>query len=94
MIPFPVLDKVANMLTEHPEVSIQVHGHTDSDGTNESNQTLSENRANSVVSYLVEKGVASNRLSIMGHGEDKPIDNSGTDTAKAKNRRVEFVLNK
>ena len=91
---FAVLDKVANMLTQHPEVSIEVHGHTDSDGTNESNQTLSENRANSVVTYLVGKGVAADRLSSMGYGEDKPIDTSGTDTAKAKNRRVEFVLNK
>ncbi len=91
---FAVLDKVANMLTQHPEVSIQVHGHTDSDGTNESNQTLSENRANSVVTYLVEKGVAADRLSSMGYGEDNPVDTSGTDVAKAKNRRVEFVLNK
>jgi len=89
-----VLDGIATMLTEHPEISINVHGHTDSDGTDESNQTLSENRAKSVVKYLTGKGIAASRLSSSGYGEKMPVDNSGTEMAKAKNRRVEFVLQK
>ncbi|MEM7187767.1 MAG: OmpA family protein, partial [Bacteroidota bacterium] len=91
---YAVLDDVVAMLTNHPEVAVQVHGHTDSDGTNESNQTLSENRANAVMQYLTKKGVAANRLAAVGFGENNPVDASGTNSAKAKNRRVEFVLNK
>ena len=91
---YSVLDGLATMLKDHPEVSLNVHGHTDSDGTEKSNQTLSENRAKSVLKYLTSKGVASNRLTSAGYGEGMPIDNSGTEAAKAKNRRVEFVLNK
>lgn len=91
---FSVLDGIANMLSEHPEVSIQVHGHTDTDGTKKSNQTLSENRAKSVLDYLTSKGIASSRLTSAGYGEEMPVDDSGTEAAKAKNRRVEFVLKK
>ena len=91
---YAVLDGMAAMLSEHPEVSIQVHGHTDSDGTDASNQTLSENRAKSVLAYLTSKGIASSRLTSVGYGEGMPVDTSGTEAAKAKNRRVEFVLNK
>jgi len=91
---YGVLDGIASMMTDHPEISLNVHGHTDSDGSNSSNQTLSENRANAVKNYLLGKGVAYNRLTSMGYGESQPVDMSGTDMAKAKNRRVEFVLNR
>jgi len=91
---FEVLDGIASMLTDHPDVSLQVQGHTDSDGTKKSNQTLSENRAKTVLDYLTAKGVANSRLTSAGYGEGMPVDDSGTETAKAKNRRVEFVLNK
>ncbi|MDC8004925.1 OmpA family protein [Aureisphaera galaxeae] len=91
---YSILDRMVAMLTEHPELSLAIHGHTDSDGTNEFNQTLSENRANSVKSYLTRRGIEESRLTTSGYGEDQPVDNSGTDKAKAKNRRVEFVLKK
>ncbi len=91
---YSVLDKMVAMLMKHPELNIEIQGHTDSDGTDEFNQTLSENRANTVRNYLTTKGVAANRLSTIGYGEGKPVDKSRTDAAKAKNRRVEFVLKK
>lgn len=91
---YAVLDGIANMLMEHPEVSVNVHGHTDSDGTDTFNQTLSENRAKSVTGYLINKGVAASRLASAGYGEKMPLDKSGSEAAKAKNRRVEFVLEK
>jgi len=91
---YGVLDGIATMMTDHPEISLNVHGHTDSDGTKKANQTLSENRAKSVRDYLTSKGVDVSRLSSSGYGEEMPVDDSGSETAKAKNRRVEFVLNK
>lgn len=91
---YGVLDGLATMLIDHPEVSLNIHGHTDSDGTKNSNQTLSENRAKSVMNYLTGKGVDMNRLTSSGYGEEMPVDDSGSETAKAKNRRVEFVLKK
>ena len=89
---FSILDELAKMMISHSEVKLTVEGHTDSDGTKISNQSLSENRAASVMKYLMEKGVSTSRLSSAGFGEEKPLDTSGTIGAKAKNRRVEFVL--
>ena len=90
---YGVLDGIATMLSEHPELSIQVHGHTDENGTNADNQTLSENRAASVLNYLVKQGIAASRLTSMGYGEEKPMDSGHTEVAWAKNRRVELVMN-
>lgn len=89
---YGVLDEIAGMMNAYREINLSVQGHTDSDGTNEFNQTLSENRAKAVVDYLVKKGISGKRLSSMGYGEKKPIDPTSSEMAKAKNRRVEFVL--
>ncbi len=89
---YGVLDELAKMLIDNANVKLDIQGHTDSDGLNSANQTLSENRARSVMTYLAGKGINSGRLTSSGYGEDKPVDMSGTDIAKAKNRRVEFVL--
>lgn len=89
---FGVLDEIANMLTNHSDVSLSIQGHTDSDGTQKFNQQLSENRAGAVKDYLVKKGISSARLNTSGFGESKPLDTSSTEVAKAKNRRVEFIL--
>ncbi len=89
---YAVLDQLVTMLTEHSEVTLGIHGHTDSDGSNSFNQTLSENRARSVMEYLTRKGVKASRLTSTGYGEEKPIAMGSTEEAKAKNRRVEFVL--
>ena len=90
---FTALDAIGDALVNPPldKAIINVEGHTDSDGTNEYNQTLSERRAWSVKSYLVQKfGIDPNRLVIVGYGEEAPISNNDTDNGKALNRRVEF----
>ena len=79
------------LMTEMPDSIINVEGHTDSDGTDEYNQNLSEQRAWSVKSYLVQKfGLDPNRLIIVGYGERAPIADNATEQGKARNRRVEF----
>jgi outer membrane protein OmpA-like peptidoglycan-associated protein len=69
-----------------------VEGHTDNVGSAEFNQKLSEQRAKAVMQYLIERGVAANRLQAVGHGMDKPVANNGTKEGQAKNRRVELVI--
>jgi outer membrane protein OmpA-like peptidoglycan-associated protein len=86
-----VLNEIYNMLNDHPEVSVSIEGHTDSDGDDDSNLTLSEQRAATVVSTLISMGIDSKRLSSKGWGESKPMDTNDTPEGKANNRRVEFV---
>jgi outer membrane protein OmpA-like peptidoglycan-associated protein len=86
-----VINEIATLMKEHPEVNFCVEGHTDSDGDNDFNQTLSEQRAKTVVSTLEEMGIDGSRLSSKGWGESKPIDTNATSEGKANNRRVEFV---
>jgi outer membrane protein OmpA-like peptidoglycan-associated protein len=88
----PVLDQVAQTLTQHPELIAQVIGHTDSTGSPAYNQTLSQNRAQSVAGYLVQRGVANTRLSAEGRGQSQPIGDNSTDAGRAQNRRVEIYL--
>ncbi len=88
----PSLGKIVAMLKEHKEMEVTIEGHTDANGSGESNQILSENRANAVRSYLVDKGIKRSRLSTVGYGEEKPIDPSNNEKAWTINRRVEFVL--
>jgi outer membrane protein OmpA-like peptidoglycan-associated protein len=86
------LDKVASTLTEYEKTYVDVLGHTDSTGTDASNQTLSEQRASSVASYLSSKGVQSARLATKGYGESQPRASNTTDEGRASNRRVEIRL--
>lgn len=86
------LDKLAEVLTNNPDTNINIYGHTDSKGTDEYNQSLSERRANSVKNYLMSKGVASSRLFAMGVGEKEPVATNDTDAGRAQNRRVEFAI--
>lgn len=86
------LDKLSEVMTQYPDTNINVYGHTDSKGSDEYNLALSERRANSVISYLVSKGVARTRLNAMGVGEKDPIADNNTDAGRAKNRRVEFAI--
>lgn len=87
-----VLDKVARVVNEYPKTMIEVSGHTDSTGSAAYNQTLSENRANSVASYLMQRGVMAQRVHAIGYGESKPIATNSTTAGRAKNRRVELAL--
>ena len=89
---YPVLQAMVAILKEYPNSNFSLEGHTDSDGTDASNQILSENRAKAVKDYLVESGIASDRLASVGFGETKPIDSNKTKAGKANNRRTEVKL--
>jgi len=86
------LDKLKTILLKYPETNVMVIGHTDSKGSNEYNQTLSESRANSVTSYTNQHGISNSRLSAIGKGETDPIATNETEEGSALNRRVEFVI--
>jgi len=87
----PVIDQIVEMMKSNPDLKIGVEGHTDNVGTPASNKTLSEARAKSVVTAIVSQGIASERLSPAGFGQDKPISDNNTEEGRAKNRRVELV---
>ena len=89
---FPVLQSILAILKEYPVAKFSIEGHTDSDGKDTVNKTLSENRAAAVVGYLVENGVDASRLSSKGFGESKPITTNKTKVGKTLNRRVEVKL--
>ena len=90
----PVLQSITAILKEYPSSNFSIEGHTDSDGKDAANQTLSDNRAAAVKNYLIENGIAASRLSSVGYGESKPIDTNKTKAGKANNRRVEVKLAK
>lgn len=85
-----ILDLVAQSLIDHPDVKVEIGGHTDSDGKDEYNLTLSEKRAKAVMDYLVKKGVPAEQLTFKGYGETQPIADNTTPEGKAQNRRVEL----
>ncbi|MGK3969668.1 OmpA family protein [Sorangium sp. So ce118] len=89
----PLLDEVAQVLKEHPEiVLIEIQGHTDDRGTVEHNRVLSQNRANSVMAALVRRGIDSTRLTAQGYGREQPIDDNKTEAGRQRNRRVQFNI--
>ena len=88
----PVLDQVTQTLAQHPELVAQVVCHTDSTGSPAYNQTLSQNRAQSVAGYLVQHGIAANRLAAEGRGQNQPVADNATEAGRAQNRRVEIYL--
>ena len=90
---FPLLDQYGRALKGGlSKARLVIAGHTDSNGTDEYNQELSEERAAAVATYLVEiQGISPDRLMVKGFGESKPIASNETDEGRAKNRRVEFI---
>ena len=86
-----IINNIVEMMKEHPELKFSIEGHTDSDGDNEFNQKLSEDRAMTVKNKLVERGISPERLGSKGFGETTPVDQNNTAEGKANNRRVEFV---
>ncbi|WP_157632502.1 OmpA family protein, partial [Bacillus cereus] len=74
----PTLDEVSSILSQYPKTYIDVYGHTDSDGSDAYNQTLSERRAQSVAGYLTSHGVQSARIATRGFGETQPIASNAT----------------
>ena len=89
---YTVLQSITSILNEYPYSKFMVEGHTDSDGSNQLNQALSENRAAAVKNYLIENGISTDRLRSTGFGETKPIATNKTAKGKAMNRRVEISL--
>jgi outer membrane protein OmpA-like peptidoglycan-associated protein len=87
-----VLDSVVLVLNEYKQTIIVAAGHTDSQGSDSSNQALSERRAASVSAYLISKQVADARIDTVGFGEAHPIADNGSDAGRAQNRRVELSL--
>lgn len=82
---------VVKMMQDNPDWRFSVEGHTDSDGADATNQTLSEKRAEAVRAELVRLGITTDRLTSKGWGESKPMTANDTPEGKAQNRRVEFV---
>ena len=87
-----VLNIAAGRLQQHERVVVEVAGHTDSKGSDQYNQGLSERRAKAVKDYLNSKGVKANRLSAKGYGESQPVASNDTDEGRAENRRVELII--
>lgn len=88
-----LLDNIARVLLSHLEIwKVKVEGHTDNIGDAAKNMKLSQDRAQSVVNYLVKKGVAPERLEAVGNGDTKPLEDNGTKKGQAANRRVEFNI--
>ncbi len=88
----PVLDDVARVLQDYDRSLVDVIGHTDSSGGDAINQPLSERRASSVASYLIDRGVIRERLYVAGNSARNPIADNTTVDGKAKNRRVEILI--
>lgn len=86
------LDRVAQTLREYGQTLIEIAGHTDSVGSEQYNQALSERRANAVADYLVARGVSRERLIVVGAGESRPVASNETEAGRAENRRVEITV--
>jgi len=84
------LDRVVDYLKDHPDVSVELSGHTDSVGDDTYNMKLSSDRARSAADYLVSRGVGKNRISAKGYGEERPLAEGNNEQAHETNRRVEI----
>jgi outer membrane protein OmpA-like peptidoglycan-associated protein len=87
---YPALDEIVNILLANEELQILVEGHTDNQGDWDANLNLSLERVNHVKAYLVDKGVASDRIQTKGWGGTKPLNSSNQEDRRRLNRRVEF----
>ena len=87
-----LLDRLIETALRCPTADIEITGHTDTDGGDSFNQTLSEKRAQAVVDYLVKAGLPASRLTAIGYGSTRPVATNDTDEGKAQNRRIEFMV--
>lgn len=87
------LNKLERMLRENPEYQIEIGGHTDKIGSADSNKKLSQQRANTVIKYMIDKGIEASRLTAVGYGEEKPLATNDDETeGREINRRTEFEI--
>ncbi|MDB5582056.1 MAG: hypothetical protein JWR80_7232 [Bradyrhizobium sp.] len=87
-----LLDRLIETAQRCPTANIEIAGHTDTDGEDVFNQTLSEKRAQAVADFLVKAGLPANRFTAMGYGSTQPLASNDTDEGKAQNRRIEFLV--
>ncbi len=87
-----ILNQIVKTLKDNPDYNVEINGHTDSQGSDISNQKLSDARANAVMKYLIKKGIDENRMKAQGYGELMPVADNKTSQGRYKNRRVEFVV--
>jgi outer membrane protein OmpA-like peptidoglycan-associated protein len=88
----PELDRLAGFLLRNPKYRLRIEGHTDHIGNAAKNQLLSEQRAQTVATYLTQKGIASQRISAKGYGDSRPLVREADGIPNARNRRVEFFI--
>ena len=88
----PILDQFASGLASQPNTEVRIIGHTDSVGSDEYNDRLSRERAESTRQYLVERGVNPRQIQIAGRGEHEPVADNNSESGRARNRRVEIFL--
>ena len=88
----PTLEKIGSTLSQYPDTTVAVTGHTDSVGSTKANEDLSRRRAAAVADYLSQHGVKRERLLIEGRGELEPVSDNTTDAGRAQNRRVEMLI--
>ncbi len=86
------LDRLIKLLTENPTLKIELGSHTDSKGSDDYNQKLSQSRSQSVVTYLIGKGIATDRLVAKGYGESVPVASNDNEAGRQENRRTEFKI--
>jgi len=89
---FPTLDSLFLLLANYPEMNIEIAGYTDNKGSIENNMKLSQDRANAVLVYLMDKGIDENRMIAKGYGSSEPIETNETEEGRLKNRRVAFKI--
>lgn len=89
---YETLDSLINFMNTYPGMKVEISGHTDNRGKSNDNIELSQNRANAVVSYLIENGISEDRLTAIGFGQEDPIDSNDTESGRFNNRRVEFKI--
>ena len=91
---YATLQNIVNIMNEYPNANFVIEGHTDSQGSDASNQRLSDSRSASVRTYLTTIGMSGSRLSSIGYGESRPIASNATKAGRQQNRRVEISLRK
>jgi outer membrane protein OmpA-like peptidoglycan-associated protein len=88
----PILERAFDLLDAHPHVVVEISGHTSSEGDPARNVALSQARADAVKAYLVNKGIAEDRIKTIGHGAEDPVSDNTSDGGRRKNRRIEFRI--
>jgi outer membrane protein OmpA-like peptidoglycan-associated protein len=89
---YPILDQVVQVLKANENVRVEISGHTDSVGSETYNQGLSQRRAQSVMNYLIQRGIAASRMEARGYGEYQPVAPNTTREGRRQNRRIEFKV--